>query len=444
MGLVPDKDDVDQSFIDATDMIKESFNLGALNGSGHNLEALRTTIKSNGTWEGAERLTQAALAFRIGFGRFIQQRIRTLYNPILDAYARIAQSRGRTLAEVADDIFQLWVDESPSDTINSRDITYDTSLSKTGTGNPTVRRLTVDKRGYNLENMWVDTTTFKARATQPDVAVGEEIIEISMPSGFDIFSKDISGEAGAGGEKRNYTLQNKDNAFVKDASFESPGAAVSEGSVTTLGSWELVSGTANLSVLEGASVGYRSSVKERDAGTQYALRATADFEIRQKINRALVNGVAYDRGVWAKPNAALVADGSATIDITLGSQTAQINTNTLSAGSYQLVAAPLNENLYGENCKTNGINYVKIAGSNWPASPQCDFDAVFVREMTRFNGLPTHIIPGSTPVGADYVATLTDTLAGSEGLIALFLFLGYGFDVRLPTATGGAETVADP
>lgn len=443
MGLVPTKNSVDQSLIDATDLIKETYNLGALNAAGHNVEALRAALKANATWEGGERLSQAALAFRINFGRFVQQRIRTLYNPILDAYARIYKSRGRNQNQVAEDVYQLFVDEG--DTINSRDITVDTSLTKTGTGDPTVRRLTLDKWGNTLENMWIDEIQIVARQTQPNTRVGQEILEISMGNGFDIFSPDVTGEVGAGGEKTNYTLQNSDTNFVSDASFESPGQAVAEGVLTAsdLGSWEIISGLANLSVLEGSAVGYRDSVTERDGGNQYALRATADFEIRQAITRGLLDNRAYDRGCWANPNAALVADATATIDITLGSQTTNVNTNTLTAGIYQLVAATLDENLYGENCKTDQP-FFKIAGSNFPGSPSIDLDATFVREMVRFNGLPWHIIPGATPVGTDYEASLTDVLAGSDALIALFLFIGYGFEVKLPTQTGGTENISDP
>lgn len=432
--------DIDSTLPLAADMIKELIRFGSV--TTENLETLRAALAADCDWEGSEAIRAAARNVRANYSAFIISQIPVLYSPIIEAYARLAaggQSSASTFEERFREVVDYWIDNNKY--ILSRGITTDTAGSSSGTGNPTIRRLAIDRDGFEIAPRYVAAISFEANRVQPNTTVGEEELLAKMSASYDLFSLDIAGESSGGpGVNRTFQMKNRDGRWVKNASFESPGTAGSLSAATTIGAWTIDSGAANLAIVAD---GYRESFTERSNGSKFMLRATNDFGISQAISAPVNLDAAYDCGFWCYPNATAVA-GSGTLVLVMGSLSETFNVSDLTAGTWNFVGFDLTtpslaKKLWGRNFAAGDAPVVSLTtGGTWAG--QIDFDAFEMDEFLTINGTGWHFIPGSTVMGMSYANTFTDSFAGSDSVIQKHLFLG--FRKQLPATANATQVTA--
>lgn len=413
MAAIPTRAQLQQSLIDVSDKWKEALRYGAVNSE--KLVSHVDTIVASSVWPGAGALADNALGFRFNFSRTIQQGMGSDYEVIWDGYRKLQAPEFRTVQDAWEKIFET--NAAGPYRVQSRGVSFDTSVSTSGTGNPTWRRLTVDKDAYAIESVHADDCVIKCVQDQlTGTEPGQEVFQMTQPQALDLFSLAFAGEEDGGAEAVTYTLINDDNFGLSDLSFESESAA--NASPTSLGAWTS-SVTVNSTNYAFIADGVRQSVRERAQAQAICLEFKTSSSIYQAISSIPVLEPC-DWGFWAKRKAS--ATGTATM--TVGSNaTATVDISTLTNDVWTFVGATLNTNLWPENF-TAATPRLTIAVTSL-ATGTIYIDAVKIQQMTYFNGSYWSGLPNTTDALVGYTGTFNDTVA-SDSVINRQIFLASG------------------
>ena len=444
MPLVPTQPNIEQSLVDVSDGAKETHLFGGSNAE--NLAALVDTIIANSNWPGGSGLQTFAISARSQLARLMRN---TLLAPSLDVifrgYLNFIDSEFRTVRTGWENIFDGF--DGNTRRVTSRAPTFDTTPTTGGTGNPTWRRLTIDKDAYDIESIWADDISVECiQSLGLGSVLGEEQIRFTITNAIDLFSLLIAGEENGNGAIDTMRLINGDNEGLTDLSFESEDSA--NASPTDLGGWLQAAGSyTNYSLIED---GYRLSVREADFGTaenpgnKIALRIADDDTIFQEL-RNISRREPYDWGIWARKETSAIG----TLRVDVGSnQTASVDISTLSDATWTFVGPDLDENLWPDNWD-QGTPRIQIVTTGMNGTNGVDVDATSFRKMKYYNGTFWHPVPGDTALQTDYTAVFNDLIA-SDSVIQRFVFFVYGLlrnsrgvGYYLPHISAAAE-IGDP
>ena len=323
MSLIPDPADLDDALIDAAALLQHALEHGTDITDDINTDV--TAILGAATWPGSEAFRARSIGFRTGYANYLQRQIRRVFDPIFLGYLRAAKKDAQSITlESWRDLYDYWIDTSR--VLQRRNPTFDSSIATTGTGNPTFRRLTVDREGQVIESLFPESTKIEVKQSSPNTNSFEEVLEFRTEKRVDIFSLQIAAESNGDGKKTTYTMQNGDGRFLLDASFEFAGTTVAKGSLTNIGSWKDNIPTSTPNSVEAIAIiddGYRQSVREKQnkdndttgtLPTKQCIRlVNDDIDIELPLRR-LEDYKAYDGGVWVR-NVGGTATGTFTLTI---------------------------------------------------------------------------------------------------------------------------------
>lgn len=434
MSLIPDPSELDEDLIRAAELLEHLFENAT--DIANDLNTDLNAILANSTWPGCETFRNRAINSRLSYSRLLSGLIRSLFDPIFLGYLRVAKKNATQInLTTFRDVVQYFLDTSR--VIQRRNPTFDSSVSKTGTGDPSYRRLTVDENGQVIESLFPASTYITAKTVSPNVNRFEEILEFRTESRIDLFSQKIAAESNGDGKKRTYTQKNGDHSSMTDLSFEFAGAATSAGSLSSIGRWkdELAS-DASINVIAIIDDGYRQSTREKQlkdaddtAPTKQCMRIVSnDIDISQPLPN-LSDNTAYDAGIWIRdPNGTATGTFSITIG---GATTVNQNVASLVSNTWTLVALPLTADNWSKTLKTDNARY-RIHTSS--IANTLEIDAAFFHPMLKHNATRWTVLPATTPVGEDYEASFDDTIS-TDSVVQKLLSLGYpNQDYYLPSA----------
>jgi len=418
MSTIPTQAELEQSFKDVQKFMSEALNYGGVNSE--KLVDHVNDILDNSNWPGGALLGELGAQTRSLFARFIQQRTAAKFDPIGKGYLLFADSEFRDVFEGWKDIWDQNVGATRR--VLSRDITYDTSATTAGTGNPTWYRLTTDVDGYEIQSAYLDDIV--AECISKGSSGGEELLRLTMPRAIDALSLFVSGEETGNGEIGTIQLRNRDD-ILQDSSMEIGTAADSDPS--SLGAWidsTGAYGSARYAVLEDghiASVREQALGEEHEDGKKLATEIKGDHTLFQKITSNLGTTEPYHWGFFAKKK----TSATGTITMTVGDNaTATISIGSLSNSSFTAVPATMNENLWPENFMDVANPKVSIAVSSL-ATDTVIVDGFWFHKMHRYNGTFWLPRPGSTQLQVGYTGTFNDVL-NTESPFQLLLLLIFG------------------
>lgn len=418
MSTVPTQAELEQSFKDLQKFMSEALNYGAVNSE--KLVDHVNDLLDNSNWPGGSSLGALGAQTRSLFARFIQDRIAAKFDVIGKGYLDFADSE---FTEVFEGWKDIW-DQNTGATrrVLSRDITYDTSVSTSGTGNPTWYRLTTDPDAYEIQSAYLDDVV--AECISKGASGGTETLRMTMSRALDAFSLFLAAEEDGNGEIGSIQLRNGDDILL-ESSFESESEAESDPS--SLGSWidsAGVYGSAKYAIIED---GHIASVREQLLGEEFedgkklALEIKGDHTIFQKLGSNISPTEPYHWGFFAKKK----TTATGTITMTVGDNaTATVSVASLSTSSFTAVAATMNENLWPENFMDVDNPKASIAVSSL-ANDNVIIDGVWFHKMDRYNGTFWLPRPGSTQLQVGYTGTFNDVL-NTESPFQLLLLLIFG------------------
>ena len=394
-----------------------------------NIDSLEQDLEGDYTPRGlvnwAAQMRSGASALVDGFAS------RIMLEPLIYEYGKLINSDARAVAGIMPDIYRYMHDNSL--TVNSRDITYATP-SYSGTGNGSLRRLTVDENAYDLENCHVELKT--ARCMQDQLTGADKHAER-----FDLFGinapKDGLDRTNHGSGRRLQGMEAKHagggagGSRLLNSSFTVYNAS---GTVTTMyRGWTLSTTT---SIGEDTSNTYRGHPGDGDVqraiqigGAVTLTQTLRSIGVRVNPNLPYFGRVMYNRQVGS---------GAGTLTIRMG---AQSNSVVLSAQTgWNELAIAVDENLWPINWYEDDADFQL----EWThTSGTVLLDDVWFGPWDFFDGTYWLLMGGSTPFKLDGEFTMTDTGgAPATAKIQYYNWLaGVGY---MPSATGGAETWADP
>jgi hypothetical protein len=218
-------------------------------------------------------------------------------------------------------------------TVKSRAITYDTTSTKTGTGNGDIQRLTADENGFDLEACHVEKKTFRCRSdARSGVAEYREVFEhLGVQGSFDALQRAAtgSGESARAFIRNHHAGTGTGGSLLKNASFSTFDATATP----QFAQWDLITGT---QPTQDATNYY---IDSPGSATPYGMACSTTFKIRQTLANLRVSSLNPDvpyfcRLMFKRFNS---ADGTLTIrcgavseSVTLAAQT---NWNELRIGT---------------------------------------------------------------------------------------------------------------
>ena len=333
-----------------------------------------------------------------------------------------------------------------SKSVNSRSQTFGSASAVTGTGNGTVRYLTVDDEGFRLEGAHNETKTFTCVLDQSNVEKHFEEFEVKGATAYRDGLK-RTGSALVGKlvclTTRNSLRYLANPSFSQYQGTTQPSASSEQTitSTTAISNWT-ADATTNVKV--SVDTVYRDLVSEPSA-TRISVKFTGNAYIYQQfnenVNQAFKQKVPYYVQVAVYRGSS--CDGN--LVITFGATSRTIDMTTLVNNSWNVVTLTLDKGLYARNFRTNNMQLKFELSSR--TTGHLYLDDVILEEMTQIDGLWYVIVGGSTPfVRGDY-----QTIAVSEATRGV---RGYWHELRsgrgrrgffsLPSDTGGSETEVDP
>lgn len=393
---------------------------------------------------GVVRANRASMSQLIGPGN-----ARALLFPILREYSDIlaadaTDGYGAAYTNEVELIRALYefLDDN-SDTINSRDITFDTSATAGGSnvGNGAMGRVTVDARGYDIENVHVERKDFRCRAdrnsgTQDQAEVFEFVGE---PQGADqIRVPDFgSGDPFRGSIVNTNAGPGRGGSILTNSDFQTYSASATP----RFSQWTLVSGT---TPTQNTTDYYQKLPGAQASADGHSAQFGANGKIAQTIalqsrGRRLDPTFPYFCRLMYNRQ---VGSGSMTLTLRLGSQSASVALSAQTGWNELLI--PLGTGCWFENFNEADLD-VEIEVSSY-SSGYVLVDSVILAPMTRLDNTYWVLRQNNTsPVNwlRDDTLRFTDT-GGAPATGKIQYWLWRAFNRYLPSASGGSETIADP
>lgn len=341
-----------------------------------------------------------------------------------------------------------------SKSVNSRGMTYGATSSVTGTGTGTIRQLTVDDEGFNLEAGHAETKTFTCIADQSNVEKHHEVFQAKGAVPF----RDALDVTGSGIVSQLVCATTRNSAkYISNPSFNQYGGttAPSAGSeqtitaVTSITGWTADSTTSCKISLGPSDASYRDLVGEPSA-SRLCVKFEDNRYIQQQLNENQNPLFRVKRPVFLQVAVYRGSSCDGTLTITFGATTRAVTMSTLSDGAWNVVTLTLNKGLYPRNFRSNNA-LLKFALAS-RTTGHLYLDDIVMEEMTFIDGTYWIAVGGATPfVYGDYM-----TAAYSDGTRAkrsywTFFRAGVGQNPDAPhsgfcwpTNDSAAETEADP
>jgi len=357
---------------------------------------------------------------------------RSIIDPLLVQMARVILSPEASPLAILVDLYAYMIAQAPDDTVLSSSSTFGTPSAITGTGDPSIQRLSVDQYGYDLEGgAFGETRTYEVRVDQALGAdAGSEEWYYSGPgTGPDLIEEDGSGIRGFIGTDS----ANSSSSLLQNSSFgDLDGTADSAAGLTSIPGWTVDSAIANFQI--DTALTFRQSDEET---TAYSLQFDATDGISQALS---VNGIQVDDPEetpwifsfrWNKNGA------TGSLSYGQGSQSGTTAVTTQSGWNFQSLT--VDKELYYNNWKidepTVFIRWVGEAGFT--------IDECYFGPMRRIGPDGAHtwknIFAGATDLLFGDLFTEIDADA-KTGIIQRWLKALYGF--TLPHS--GSPTIAEP
>lgn len=431
MTFVPDfATELEPSFRASVKVFLEEINSGAVNADSLYVQLLASAA-TNG-WIGSENIGRAGIAYRAARASLVVNFLRSFLDPFFLGILANTESVHTDVVAGWDDIRQWFIDNS--ETIKSRAITFDTTPTTSGTGDPTWRRLTVDKDGFNIESVYAENITAKPIEVQPNVAVGETQYQLTTPSTFDLFSLKIAAEKNSRALSGVVSSLNSDNEYISTSSFEIGDAA--SASLASFGAWIITAAAlANVEIIED---GHIETVQGRNVGTSRSPEATVKFAARLKATMSFYQDIATlseSPKDWAFSVRRPAGTTAGTITMKVGSNSTCVadfsDSVTYPDDTWVRVFPTLNENLWPDNFAENKTR-VEFQ-LTLTTGTHVDISNANMQDMTQFNGTYIRALPGTTPTNKNYRAVFNDSIP-ADSIEGLLIFLAYGLARGLPNA----------
>lgn len=424
-----------------------------------------THAVANGKWDTLLKAlegsyTPAELAdwtntFRAGCSDLMSQQIASrALTPILfewagriDADATGTQGFGtgkRSVGELFRMLYDWFV--AKSYVIESRAITYDTSVTKTGTGDGDLGRLTVDENGFNLEACTVEKKLFRCIADQNSgVEEHAEVFEvIGEASSFDSVLRPSFGS----GASANTTIVSRNagsgagGSVLTNSSF----SQYDSSATNVFSGW--TDATAIASTLDQDTVNfYRSHPGSQTDASLEITGGLGTVTLKQTLSamrvRRLDPDTPYQFRVMVNPTIGTASGG--TVTIKCGSNSKDVSIAALSAGWNELIL-DFDRNLWFREFNEDPFD-VEIEWSSSTSGTLLFDDAIFA---------PLELIDGTywflrgndathTSWLVDDVLAVTDTggLPATAKLQYWLMVAGFGYLPSNPTPTGSPD-LSDP
>lgn len=363
--------------------------------------------------------------------------LRSIIDPLLRNYARVVGTVDERLpitgaGGILDLLKRRAVVAATLVTVNSRGITYGSPSAGSNLGSGTIHRLTVDPWGYNLEACHMEAKKFECIRDQ--IMGGEKHEEVFRVRGAtsQLDPLLISGS----GVDAELTAQSSRRSLITNPSFSEFGGTIT--ALTDLSGWTVGSSLSNFNLDESNT--YRSAGGLSDS-TPRALKFLTNDSVQQAFsinNVKLIDGVpyyaqiAYNREVGSCDGTLTLTVGTKSVSVVLAAQT-----------GWNILKLPLDKNLYPLNFADTTAPVVKVQLSGRTTGTLLVDDIVWV-PMTPIDGTWWIAVGGATPfvAGNRDTFTATDSLAGSDGILAKWFWRLYGFS--WPSNGAGSETWADP
>lgn len=301
-------------------------------------------------------------------------------------------------------------------TIQSRNISFDTSASITGTGNGQLVRLVTDKDGKNIENVAVENITVECVGDQISLGInsrhqevfrlrGDRVAENDYINQVILDASNLSLEQEAIGT--NCQLLENNNLLTNDAT----------GDVESMfQGWILDDITGVQPDSTNAFIGPYNS-------TLYSAKiSAATREFSQRITTALDDGqpylplVVYDKATYSAPSGTQVR-------LDWGNKNQTLTTSTETGWNYFF--PDLDKDLYPENFRENNM-YFKFSVPTL-ASGAISLAMPFLEPFKNNGGTWWLFLPGTIPfIKGDSFGTLGDSLVSSDALTQRYLVYTYG------------------
>ncbi len=344
------------------------------------------------------------------------------FGPILREYGRIMGAPEVDPRTLAFRLYQWFVDTSQ--TVLSRNITYDNPAFVGQIGNGVINRLTVDRYGFPIEAVFLDTKTAECFSDQTTGTKRHQ--EAFALTGASPSRDGLLPTGYTGNPVGVNALAANDGGLISNPSFSvgTSGSDVTDWTVTTVANTAM--DTANY---------YRDFPGDT---TPASLKlSTSVNSLSQRLSvlgRALNPNVPiYAQLAWNVE----VYSGTGRIEIKLGSVASYVD--TASATGWNILRLELGANNWYDNFKEDNLA-LTINYTGW-ASGSVLIDDVIVAPMTPFDNTYFAFVGGSTPWMTRDKATWTDALVGTDSILQYWMWR-FG-NLYLPHTSVG-PIVADP
>lgn len=369
----------------------------------------------------APEMAQGAAQMRARYAAVLAAgTLRPVLDPMFRTYGRIIDSPATDVDTILADLYQYFIDNHYE--VYSRNLSYGTVSSNTGTGSGSVFRLTVDENGYTLENTSPDTRKIECIADARSGAVKhEEIFRLAgIAPGRDLL--DVSRGAGTG-KQTNLQAISARTSLLRNASFSaySGTAAVP----TAISNW--TAGTIGSLAVDTSNYyrdfnGDTTPAALQFSDNTYVEQVFSTTNLAFNPNRPYFLSVMYNREVGTGDGTLTLQMGNSTVSVALVAQT-----------GWNMLMLPMTSDVWFKNFN-NGTLSVKITlASNTTGTVL--IDDVILSQMSEYDGCYYTIVGGATAFLKDDFFTVSDTdgVTTSDGLINKWLWRVY--NRYLPSTT---------
>lgn len=381
-------------------------------------------------------MTAGAASFRAAAAEVISK-ARDLILPVLVTYTHhIVGTPERQDQVVLDRLYKYFVDNSKH--VKSRGFSRGSvSAGSSNVGNGTIKRLTKDERGYDLESSHAEARTLRCIADANTGALRhKEHFELrGTKAGIDLLA--IGGSGLALRDPEICRAIDSTDSIFPNAGFSDNTGTQSAGSPYTLTAndeitgWTLTSPTnmqLDVDELYRSPAGITSPVSLRLLGNCKLERNFYDDSIRLNPN------VPYYREIAVMRESS--ADG--TLTLRCGSQDISVAVNTLTNDQWTTLAPSMDEDLWPLNFIEADATFEVELSSNTTGDVVIA-EVIFV-PMFAFDGVWHVILGGNTKFKLDDTFTWTDSIA-SDSKIQKWLWILFGR--YLPHVANATEITAE-
>lgn len=441
VGGAPTEAEIQTQWRNVIDILdKTQVYADSLAGTGQELDALVQSLEGDFT---PDEVSVWASQMRAGLSGltdsgFVYQAL----SPIMFEYGKRLRTDGalgsgfETVERIKDAVFKRFVD-APL-TVESRDLTFDTSQTTTGTGNGGLERLTTDADGFDIEAVHVEKKVFVCRRDQNSGAKvnAEEFEFIGQARSPD----NIEFHEGGSGATQAALIRNRNGgpgqngSLLKNSSFSTYDTA----QTNDFNSWELVSGTVPTQDVVNYYLPFPGS------SIDASLKASATFRLKQSLADMRVTRLDPNKPYFLRVmvNGQTGAAVGGEVVLHLGSQSVSFTVLSIAATGWTELIIPMDANTWFQNFNEDDFN-IEIEATAL-SSGYLLFDDMIFTAMTQIDGsFWTLRQNDATPVAwlVDDEIAYTDSQADiTKGKIQFYLFrAGLGY---LPHS--GSPSFTDP